>query len=80
MILPISANVALNFVAQGYHRQQNICYRQRCLRDYFEATLDFAVVNLLAHSNISQIVIAVKFPYRVMQLTEVFLTFWHLWE
>ena len=33
-----------------------------------------AVANLLAHNNKSQIVTAVKFHYRVLQLTAVFLT------
>ena len=37
------------------HRQQNKCYPQMCLLAHFEATLDFAVVNLLAHNNKSQI-------------------------
>ena len=38
-----------------------------------------AVADLLAHNNKSQFVTAVKFHYRVLQLTAVFLTIWHLW-
>ena len=59
--------------ARMHHRQQNKWYPQRCLLAHFEAIHSIlAIVNLLAHNNISQIVTAVKFHYRVLQLTALF--------
>ena len=36
-----------------HHHQQDKCYPQMCLLAHFEATLDLAVANLLAHNNIT---------------------------
>ena len=53
------------FISCTYHHQQNKWYPQRCL-------LHSILANLLAHNN--KFVTAVKFHYRVLQLTAVFLT------
>ena len=72
MKLKVLSNKKLFQITSWYHRQQNKCYPQRCLLAHFEASLDFSRTNLLARNN--KFVTAVKFHYRVLQLTV-----WHLW-
>ena len=68
-------------IISRYHRQQNKSYPQRCLLAHFEVTLNFSRSEFTCPAIITEVkfVTAVKFQYRVLQLTAVFLTICHLW-
>ena len=54
------------------HRQQNKCYPKGTYLSISKLHSILAVANLLAHNKKIKFVTAVKFHYRVLQLTAVF--------